>query len=144
MELPIWFEVLTQELCQGLVVCIMRSRFSLKARPHDRCIILWLLIVELVDVCHRCCILLPLIFYLCVTWLWDTLHNVNRQSWLVMRSWNIYTIRRHGLRTCLIGWNIVEQRVSIIRQDQSSCSIIRTMCQRVVSHHYSASVSTIR
>src|ERR1700761_1025066 len=38
----------------------------------------------------------------------------------------------------------MSQRVSMIRQDQSSCSIVRTMCQLVVSIHYSASVSTIR
>src|ERR1700761_4637030 len=38
----------------------------------------------------------------------------------------------------------MSQRVSVIRQDQSSCSIIRTTCQLVVSIHYSASVSTIR
>src|ERR1700761_7248980 len=38
----------------------------------------------------------------------------------------------------------MSRRVSMIRQDQSSCSIIRTMHQLVVSIHYSASVSTIR
>src|SRR6201996_1193945 len=38
----------------------------------------------------------------------------------------------------------MSQRVSVIRQDQSSCSIIRTTCQLIVSIHYSASVSTIR
>src|ERR1700761_7548524 len=32
----------------------------------------------------------------------------------------------------------------MIRQDQPSCPIIRTMCQLVVSIHYSASVSTLR
>ena len=35
-------------------------------------------------------------------------------------------------------------RVSMIRQDQSSCSIVRMTCQLIVSIHYSASVSTIR
>src|SRR6201996_3205788 len=38
----------------------------------------------------------------------------------------------------------MSRRVSMIRQDQSSCSILRTTRQRVVSIHYSASVSTIR
>src|ERR1700761_7130688 len=38
----------------------------------------------------------------------------------------------------------MSQRVSMIRQDQSSCSIVRTTHQLVVSIHYSASVSTIR
>src|ERR1700761_7351837 len=38
----------------------------------------------------------------------------------------------------------MSRRVSVIRQDQSSCSIIRTTHQHVVSIHYSASVSTIR
>src|ERR1700761_1264224 len=38
----------------------------------------------------------------------------------------------------------MSRRVSMIRQDQSSCSIIRTTHQLVVSIHYSASVSTIR
>src|ERR1700761_929806 len=38
----------------------------------------------------------------------------------------------------------MSQRVSMIRQDQSSCSIVRTTRQHVVSIHYSASLSTIR
>ena len=50
MELPRWFEVLAQELCQGLVAFIIGSRFSLEARPHDRCVILQLLIDGHVDV----------------------------------------------------------------------------------------------
>ena len=61
MELPQWFEVLARELPQGLVVHIIGSRFSLEARPYDRCVILRLLIVGHVDVSLSWDVMLSLI-----------------------------------------------------------------------------------